>query len=39
MTTWRVDQVAVSVKGRTLEGSPATDDGTDCQALEQITKH
>jgi len=39
MITWRVDQVAVSVKGCVLEGSPATDNDTDCPTLEQITKY
>ena len=38
MITWRVDQVAASVKGCALEGSLVTDD-TDCQALEHITIH
>jgi hypothetical protein len=39
MITWRVDQVAASVKGYVLEGSPVTDNDTDCQALEQITEY
>ena len=39
MIRWRVDQVAVSVKGCALEGRPATYDDTDCPALEQITKY